>query len=287
MRNRILIATLVTLTLAVAVSMAQAPQAPAAARPAAPAAYRAPRTADGKPNLNGIWQAMNTANYDLEDHGAGPSPLLLAGAIGAIPPGESVVEGGLIPYRPEALVKRNENRKNAIPGKAGRNLAADPELNCFLPGVPRATYLPHPFQIFQSQKVIWILYQYSYARREIPLGTSTEAPSESWMGWSNGRWEGDTLVVDVTGFNDQTWFDRAGNHHSDALHVIERYTPISAYHLMYEATIEDAKVFTRPWKLTMPLYRRIDRNARVLEFKCPELVEELHLGQYRKVTPTR
>ena len=246
-----------------------------------------PRTPDGKPDLNGIWQAMNTANYDLEDHGAAPSPFLLAGAIGAIPPGESVVEGGRIPYRPEALVKRNENRKNAVPGKPGRNLAADPELNCFLPGVPRATYLPHPFQIFQSQKVIWILYQYSYARREIPLGTATEAPSESWMGWSNGRWDGDTLVVDVTGFNDQTWFDRAGNHHSDALHVIERYTPISAYHLMYEATIEDPKVFTRPWKLAMPLYRRIDRNARVLEFKCPELVEELHLGQYRKVTPTR
>jgi hypothetical protein len=246
-----------------------------------------PRTPDGKPDLNGIWQAMNTANYDLEDHGSAPSPVLLAGAIGAIPPGESVVEGGRIPYRPEALVKRNENRKNAIPGKPGRNLAADPELNCFLPGVPRATYLPHPFQIFQSQKVIWILYQYSYARREIPLGTSTEAPSESWMGWSNGRWEGDTLIVDVTGFNDQTWFDRAGNHHSDALHVIERYTPMSAYHLMYEATIEDPKVFTRPWKITMPLYRRIERNARVLEFKCPELVEELHLGQYRKVTPTR
>jgi hypothetical protein len=246
-----------------------------------------PRTPDGKPDLNGIWQAMNTANYDLEDHGAAQSPFLLAGAIGAIPPGESVVEGGRIPYRPEALAKRNENRKNAIPGKPGRNLSADPELNCFLPGVPRATYLPHPFQILQSQKVVWILYQYSYARREIPLGTLTEAPYESWMGWSNGRWEGDTLVVDVTGFNDQTWFDRAGNYHSDALHVIERYTPISAYHLMYEATIEDAKVFARPWKLTMPLYRRIDRNTRVLEFKCPELVEELHLGQYRKVTPTR
>lgn len=246
-----------------------------------------PRTADGKPDLNGIWQAMNTANYDLEDHGAAPSPFLLAGAIGAIPPGESVVEGGRIPYRPEALVKRNENRKNAVPAKPGRNLAADPELNCFLPGVPRATYLPHPFQIFQSQKVVWILYQYSYARREIPLGTATEAPSESWMGWSNGRWDGDTLVVDVTGFNDQTWFDRAGNHHSDALHVIERYTPISAYHLMYEATIEDPKVFTRPWKIAMPVYRRIDRDARVLEFKCPELVEELHLGQYRKAAPTR
>ena len=243
-----------------------------------------PRTPDGKPDLNGIWQAMNTANYDLEDHGAGPSPFLLAGAIGAIPPGESVVEGGRIPYRPEALAKRNENRKNAIPAKGGRNLEADPELNCFLPGVPRATYLPHPFQIFQSPNVIWILYQYSYARREIPLGKSTEAPYESWMGWSNGRWEGDTLVIDVTGFNDQTWFDRAGNYHSDALHVVERYTPISAYHLMYEATIEDPKVFTRPWKITMPLYRRMDRNARILEFKCPELVEELHLGEYRKTT---
>ena len=258
--------------------------------PAGPAGQGAahnqiPRTPDGRPDLNGIWQAMNTANFDLEDHGSGPSPVLLAGAIGATPPGESVVEGGRIPYRPEAMAKRNENRKNATPGKPGRNLEADPELNCFLPGVPRATYLPHPFQIFQSPKVIWVLYEYSYARREIPLRNPIEAPAESWMGWSNGRWEGDTLVVDVTGFNDQTWFDRAGNYHSDALHVVERYTPVSAYHLMYEATIEDPKVFTRPWKITMPLYRRIDQNARLLEFKCPELVEELHLGQYRKVSP--
>jgi hypothetical protein len=225
---------------------------------------------------------MNTANYDLEDHGSAPSPALLMGAVGAIQPGESVVEGGRIPYRPEAIAKRNENRKNAVPGKPGRTLAADPELNCFLPGVPRATYLPHPFQIFQSPKVIWIVYQYSYARREIPLGNPTEAPYESWMGWSNGRWEGDTFVVEVSGLNGETWFDRAGNYHSDALRVVERYTPLSAYHLMYEATIEDPKVFTRPWKITMPLYRRIDRNVRLLEFKCPELVEELHLGQFRK-----
>ncbi|MBI3046732.1 MAG: hypothetical protein HYY76_00320 [Acidobacteria bacterium] len=262
----------------------------AAVRPAAqspPPQSQIPRTPDGKPDLNGIWQAMNTANYDLEDHGAGPSPVLVTGAIGAILPGESVVEGGRIPYRPEALAQRNENRRNSAPGKPGRNLEADPELNCFLPGVPRATYLPHPFQIFQSPKVIWIVYQYSYARREVPLDNPTEAPYESWMGWSNGRWEGDTLVVDVTGFNGQTWFDRAGNYHSDALHVIERYTPISAYHLLYEAMIEDPKVFTRPWKISMPLYRRIDRNVRLLEFKCPELVEELHLGEYRKVTPSK
>ncbi|HEY5617981.1 MAG TPA: hypothetical protein VIK60_08550 [Vicinamibacterales bacterium] len=246
-----------------------------------------PRTPDGKPDLNGIWQAMNTANYDLEDHGAGPSSVIVTGAVGAILPGESVVEGGRIPYRPETLAKRDENRRNSMPGKHGRNLEADPEVNCFLPGVPRATYLPHPFQILQSPTVMWIVYQYSYARREIPLDKAMEAPYESWMGWSNGRWEGDTLVVDVTGFNDQTWFDRAGNYHSDALHVIERYTPISAYHMVYEATIEDPKVFTRPWKITMPLYRRIDRNVRLLEFKCPELVEELHLGEYRKISPPR
>lgn len=246
-----------------------------------------PRTSDGKPDLNGIWQAMNTANHDLEDHGSAPSPALLMGTLGAIPPGDSVVEGGRIPYRPEALAKRNENRRNAVPARPGRHPAADPELNCFLPGVPRATYLPHPFQIFQSPKLIWILYQYSYARREIPLGNPTDAPYESWMGWSNGRWEGDTLVVEVTGFNADTWFDRAGNYHSEALRVVERYTPLSAYHLMYEATIEDPKVFTRPWTITMPLYRRIDRNMRLLEFKCPELVEDLHLGEYRKITPSR
>jgi hypothetical protein len=246
-----------------------------------------PRTPDGKPDLNGIWQAINTANYDLEDHGTAPSSVIVTGAVGAVFPGESVVDGGRIPYRPEALAKRNANRKSSMPGTLGRNLEADPEVNCFLPGVPRATYLPHPFQIFQSPKVVWIVYQYSYARREIPIDTPSEAPIESWMGWSNGHWEGDTLVVDVTAFNDQTWFDRAGNYHSDALHVVERYTPLSADHLTYEATIEDPQVFTRPWKITMPLYRRIDTNVRLLEFKCPEVVEELHLGQYRKQTQTQ
>jgi hypothetical protein len=241
-----------------------------------------PRTADGKPDLNGIWQALNTANWDLEDHGYAPSPIMVTGAIGAIPPGESVVEGGTIPYRPEALAKRDENRRNAMPGKPGRHVTADPELNCFLPGVPRATYLPHPFQIFQSPNVVWMVYQYSYARREIPLQNPQEAPIDSWMGWSNGRWEGDTLVVDVTGFNGQAWFDRAGNYASEALHVVERYTPLSANHLLYEATIEDPKVFTRPWKISMPLYRRVDRTVRILEFKCPEIVEELHLGEFKK-----
>ena len=241
-----------------------------------------PRTADRKPDLNGIWQAVNTANWDLEDHAGGASPIIVTGAAGAIPPGISVVEGGKIPYKPEALAKREENRRHSMPGKPGRDESADPEVNCFLPGVPRATYLPYPFQIFQSPNRLWIVYQYSYARREIFMTKHEEAPIDSWMGWSNGHWEGDTLVIDVTGFNDLTWFDRAGNFHSEALHVVERYTPLSANHLMYEATIEDKNVFTRPWKISMPLYRRLDKNMQLLEFKCAEYVEEFFWGQYRK-----
>jgi hypothetical protein len=241
-----------------------------------------PRTADRKPDFNGVWQAMNTANWDLEDHAGAASPVMVTGAAGAIPPGLGVVEGGKIPYRPEALAKREENRKHSMPGKPGRDTSADPEVNCFLPGVPRATYLPYPFQIFQSPNRLWIVYQYSYARREIFMNKHEEAPIDSWMGWSNGRWEGDTLVIDVTGFNDQTWFDRAGNFHSEGLHVVERYTLLDRDHISYEATIEDPSIFTRPWKISMPLYRRIEKNAQLLEFKCAEYVEEFFWGQYRK-----
>jgi hypothetical protein len=229
---------------------------------------------DKKPDLNGIWQALNTADWDLEAHAGGPSPVFVTGVWGARLPGLSVVEGGTIPYKPEALAKREQNRKNALPGKPGRNEAADPELNCFLPGIPRAAYLPHPFQIIQSPNRMWMVYQFSYARREIFMNGKKEAPIDSWMGWSNARWEGDTLVIDVTGLNDQSWFDRAGNYHSDALHVIERYSMIDKDHLNYEATIEDSNVFTRPWKMSMPLYRRIEKNAQLLPFRCAEYVEE-------------
>lgn len=245
-----------------------------------------PRTSwDKKPDLNGIWQALSTANWDLEDHEGGPSPVFVTGVWGARPPGTSVVEGGTIPYKPEALAKRDENRKNALPGKPGRNLNADPELNCFLPGVPRATYLPHPFQIFQSPNRMWMVYQYSYARREIFMNGKEEAPIDSWMGWSNARWDKDTLVIDVRGFNDQTWFDRAGNHHTDALHVIERYTMTDRDHILYEATIEDPNVFTRPWKISLPLYRRIEKNVQLLQFRCQEYVEEFFYGEF--VSPPR
>ena len=121
-----------------------------------------------------------------------------------------------------------------------------------------------------------------------PIGKPTEPPVDFWMGWSNGSWDGDTLVVDVKGFNGMTWFDRAGNYHSDALHVVERYTPITPYHLQYEATIEDPNVFTRPWKISMPLYRRMESNIQFLEFKCVDLAEEyVYGGLVRQQRPTQ
>jgi hypothetical protein len=255
--------------------------------------YRAPRVEGGKPDLNGIWQALNEANYDLEGHNARPAmalrpgpygpvpaaPVLALGAVGAVPPSLGVVEGGTIPYKPEALAKKKENQENW--------LARDPEIKCYLPGVPRATYIGQPFQILQSASQIFFAYQFAGAVRNIYLKDPGEPPIDFWMGQSFGRWEGDTLVVDAKGFNDSTWFDRAGNYHSDALHVIERYTRISPDVMSYEATIEDPKVFTRPWKISMPLYRRQEKNAQLLEFKCVEFVEELMYGPYRKTPLTR
>jgi len=237
-------------------------------------AYRAPRTPDGKPNLNGIWQALNSANWDLEGHAAAAGPAPLLGAVFAKPPGLGVVEGDEIPYLPAALAQKKENQANWI--------KLDPEVKCYLPGLPRATYLPYPFQIVQSQKNIVFSYEYAGAVRVVNMEAPTKSPADSWMGWSNGHWEGETLVVDVTSQNDQTWLDRAGNYHSDALHVVERYTPRSADTLNYEATIEDPKVFSRPWKISMPLYRRAEKNAKLLEFKCVEFAEELLYGNLRK-----
>jgi hypothetical protein len=237
-------------------------------------AYKAPRTADGKPDLNGIWQALNTANWDIQEHAARSGPVVALGAAGAVPAGLGVVEGDEIPYLPAAAAKKKENFEN--------RLTADPEVKCYLPGVPRATYMPFPFQIVQTPKYILIAYEYAGAARTIYLDQVPPNPVDSWMGHSVGHWEGDTLVVDVTRLNEQTWFDRAGNFHSDALHVVERYTPLSRDALTYEATIEDSKVFSRPWKMSMPLYRRLEKNAQLMEFKCVEFVEELMYGHLRK-----
>ena len=267
MRNRLLVrVTVVAVTagvaLAVALLSAQAP------------AYRAPRTPDGKPNLNGIWQAINSAHWDIEAHSAAPSPVLELGAAGAIPGGLGVVEGGVLPYRPEALTKRNENRAN--------RLKLDPEVKCYLPGVPRGVYMPFPFQIIQSQQHVMMIHEYAGAVRTVYMTGQVEAPADSWMGWSNGKWDGETLVVDTKGFNDLSWFDRSGNFHSDALHVVERFTARSPDTLIYEATIEDPKVFTKPWKMSMPLYRRVEPNAQILEFRCVEFVEDLLYGHLKK-----
>jgi hypothetical protein len=251
-------------------------------------AYRAPRAADGHPDLNGIWQAMNTANYDLEPHVARPAmalrpgpygpvpaaPVLALGAVGAVPAGLGVVDGGQIPYNAKALALKKENQE--------KWLERDPEIKCYLPGVPRATYMPFPFQIFQSHSALFFAYEYAGAVRNVYLKDPGPAPVDTWMGQSVGRWEGETLVIEATGFNGMAWLDRAGNHTSANLKVTERYTRTAADHLMYEATIEDKETFTKPWKITMPLYRRIERNAQLMEFKCVEFVEELMYGQWRK-----
>jgi hypothetical protein len=237
------------------------------------------RMPDGKPDLNGIWAANNTANWNIETHHAKQGPVIALGAAFSVPGGMGVVEGGEIPYTPDARAKRDAN--------ASDWMANDPEVKCYLPGVPRATYMPYPFQIVQSTEPndILVTYEFAAASRIVHMRTQQESPADAWMGWSNGRWEGDTLVVDVTGFVDRTWFDRAGNHHSKALHVVERYTPLGPDLLHYEATIEDPNVFTRPWKMSMPLYRRVEKDAQLMEYKCVEFAEELmygHLGKKPK-----
>ena len=251
-------------------------------------AYRAPRTDGGHPDLNGIWQVLNEANYDLEAHVARPAmalrpgpygpvpaaPVLALGAVGAVPPGMGVVEGGVIPYLPAALAKRKENQEHW--------LTEDPEIKCFLPGVPRATYMPYPFQIFENASTVFIAYEYAGAVRNIFMKDPGPAPVDSWMGQSVGRWEGETLVVDVTSLADGSWLDRSGNYHSDQLHVVERYTRTSPDVMMYEATLEDKEVYSRPWKIRMPLYRRQDAGVQIMDFKCAEFVEELMYGKLRK-----
>jgi len=238
-----------------------------------------PRAYDGHPDLNGVWQAIGTAHWNLEDHPSGPGHPDL-GAIGAIPPGQGVVVGGEIPYLESALQQRRKNFEN--------RMTEDPEAKCFLPGVPRATYLPYPLQIIQGDRKIMILYGFAEANRTVHMDKETPEPPplDSWMGRSHGRWEGDTLVVDAEGFNGQAWLDRAGNFASSSLRVEERYTPLGAHAIMYEATLTDPEVFSRPWTIRLPLYRRLEDNARVLEFKCVEYAEDLMYGHLRR-EPTR
>lgn len=238
-----------------------------------------PRAYDGHPDLNGVWQAIGTAHWNLEDHPSGPGHPDL-GAIGAVPPGQGVVVGGEIPYLETALQQRRKNFEN--------RMTEDPEAKCFLPGVPRATYLPYPLQIIQGDRKIMIVYGFAEANRTIHMDKETPEPPplDSWMGRSHGRWEGDTLVVEAEGFNGQAWLDRAGNFSSSSLRVEERYTPLGSHAIMYEATLTDPEVFSRPWTIRLPLYRRLEEDARVLEFKCVEYAEDLMYGHLRR-EPTR
>lgn len=234
-----------------------------------------PRTPDGKPDFNGIWQALGTAHLDLETHAARPGPVVEMGALAAFPGGMGVVEGGKIPYKPEALQQKLENQENW--------LQRDPLVACKLPGVPRANYIPYPFQIFQAPDTTLITYQFAGADRIVYMDKPDfESQVDSWMGHNIGHWEGDTLVITVTGQMPDTWFDQSGNWHSWKMSVEERYTLMGPNHIQYEATITDPDVFEEPWTISMPLYRRIEPNAMMLEFKCVEFVEELLYGQYRK-----
>jgi hypothetical protein len=263
------IAMVVAAAVLVIVAVAVMPSRGQASGPYAPA-----RMADGKPDLNGIWQAMNAANWDIQDHSARQGPVIALGGAFSVPGGLGVVEGNDIPYQEWAAARKKQNGE--------RWLTEDPEIKCYMPGVPRATYMPYPFQIVQTSDNVLIAYEFASASRIVRMGQTGDAPADSWMGWSRGRWEGDTLVVDVTALGDQTWFDRAGNFHSDALHVVERYSPVSPDQLRYEATIEDPKVFTRAWKISMPLYRRSEARAQLFEYKCVEFAEPLMYGALSK-----
>jgi hypothetical protein len=213
--------------------------------------YEGPRAADGRPDLSGIWQVLGSAAWNLEAHNAEDG----------IPAGLSVVDGGTIPYTPAAAAARDTNRAN--------RLADDPVRKCFLPGVPRITYMPWPFRIVQTPDHVVMSYEYAHTVRIVYTdGSPHPLPNDFWMGDSRGRWEGDTLVVDTTHFNGETWLDASGNHHSNALHVVERYTPVTEHHIDYEVTLEDTQTYTRPWTMQMPIYKRMERGLRLLDYDC-------------------
>ena len=273
------VATSVTLPALLAIAESPAPEE---------APWVAPRGPGGKPDLNGTWRAMGRANDDLEAHPAraarafregpvGPVPakeVVALGAVGAVPASLGVVVGGEIPYRPKAREKKQENQENW--------LDRDPEIKCYLPGIPRATYMPYAFQILHNEDALFFAYEYAGAVRNIHLSDPGPAPIDSWMGQSVGSWDGDTLVVVTTGQNDRTWLDRAGNFHSDQLRVTERFTPTSPHTLEYEATLVDDTVFTRPWTIRLVLYRLVGDDARLQQFNCVPFVEELLYGHLRK-----
>lgn len=250
--------------------------------------YEPPRLNSGKPNFSGVWQVLNTANFNLEARPAqaamlmreGPvvpvpaKEVVALGAIGAVPASIGVVDEGKIPYQSAALKQRQQNRIDW--------LEKSPEIKCYLPGIPRATYMPYPFQILHNDDALFFSYEYAGAVRDVHLSNPGPAPIDSWMGQSWAEWDGDTLVIHTDGFNGQTWLDRAGNFHSDLLKVTERFTRTSDYTAHYQATLKDESVYTKPWSISMELYKRVGVDDRIMQFNCVEFVEELMYGHLRK-----
>lgn len=232
-----------------------------------------PSTISGHPNFNGIWQALNTAYWNLEGHSMeaytkDPKEFWRLGAIAVIPAGQSMLKGGgTIPYLPEALKKRDDNRSKWP--------EADPEAKCYMPGIPRATYLNAPFQIFEGDGDLLMVYPFAATNRIIHMKDHSDLPVDSWMGKSNGTWEGNVLVVTTTSQNGQSWLDRAGNFATNQLKVTERFKLLDGSHIWYEATVEDPQTFAKAWTIEMPLYRLIDNNAQLLEHKCVPFADQL------------
>jgi hypothetical protein len=217
---------------------------------AAVAAPKIPRAANGKPDFSGIWETNSAADYDLEPHSARKDA----------PPGAGVVEGGAIPYLPAALAQRKKNFE------AREKL--DPRVKGWTLGTPRAVYAREPFQIFQRPRDLTLVHQFGNSVRTIHTNGTPHPGGEAkefWLGDSRGAWEGDTLVVDVKDFNDETWLDRAGNFHSDALHVVERWTFVDANTIEYKARLDDPKVFSAPWSVSVLLHRHREKNFQLIE----------------------
>ncbi len=264
MRDRFvtwLIAAVAVAAIAYSVSPALTAQAPAGGQ-----AYTPPRTAGGQPDLQGVWRVWNLAKFDLEDHGAKPG----------VPAGRGFVvdpADGKIPYLPSALEKRKQNYENSRNPDPWKN--ADPYVKCYLPGIPRMTYLGWPFQIIQTPESVTFVYEWAHKKRVVPISNTAPAADgeTAWMGTPRARFEGNSLVINLTNFNSYTWFDMAGNFHSDALKVVERYTPINADTLQYEATMTDPKVFTRPWTIRMTIQRQKDIG--ILDYECTAMLDEM------------
>jgi hypothetical protein len=267
MRNKsllLIVSAVVVAGVAYSGSTRMSAQAPARA-----GAFTAARTADGQPNLEGIWRAWNLAQYDLEDHGAKPG----------VPAGRGFVvdpPDGKIPYRPEMLDKRKKNYEGTKTFDPVKN--TDPLAKCYIPGYPRITYMPWPFQIVQSKETVFFNYEWSHKTRYVPV-TNIPAPKRAepeeltWSGMPRGKFDGSSLVVTLTNFNPYSWFDMAGNFHSDALKVTERYTLVGPDTLQYEATMEDPKVFTRPWTIRMNLDRQ--KDTPLLDYECTAMLDDL------------